>query len=126
MLFVRGTVLCGLVNPIFWALYLVWLIAAATGFDPVFPQFLLFISLFNLLIGNCAFTYLSMLAPIRRGWLGLIPFSLTMFGYWVLISIAAYRGLWQLVRDPFYWEKTTHGLSRHPAAQFAKPQEATP
>jgi len=122
--FIGGTVLAGLVNPIFWAIYLVWLIAAATGFDPVFPQFLLFISLFNLLAGNGAFTYLSMLAPIRRGWLDLIPYSLTVFGYWVLISIAAYKGLWQLIYDPFYWEKTQHGVSRHPAAQHPQLQEA--
>jgi cellulose synthase/poly-beta-1,6-N-acetylglucosamine synthase-like glycosyltransferase len=116
--FIGGTVLAGLLNPIFWAIYLAWLATAATGFDPVFPQSLLFLSLFNLIAGNGAFMYLSMLAPIRRGWLGLVPYSLTAFGYWVLISIAAYRGLWQLLRDPHYWEKTQHGLSRHPAAQF--------
>jgi cellulose synthase/poly-beta-1,6-N-acetylglucosamine synthase-like glycosyltransferase len=116
--FIGGTVLAGLINPIFWAIYLVWLATAATGFDPIFPQSLLFLSLFNLIAGNGAFMYLSMLAPIRRGWLGLVPYSLTVFGYWVLISIAAYRGLWQLLRDPHFWEKTQHGLSRHPAAQF--------
>jgi hypothetical protein len=64
----------------------------AANFDPLFPQFLLFLCLFNLLAGNGAFTYLIMLAPIRRGWLNLIPFSFTLFGYWVLISVAAYRG----------------------------------
>ena len=52
----------------------------------------MFLCLFNLLAGNGAFTYLIMLAPIRRGWLDLIPFSFTLFGYWVLISVAAYRG----------------------------------
>jgi hypothetical protein len=31
--------------------------------------------------------------------------------YWVLISIAAVKGFWQLFRNPWYWEKTTHGLS---------------
>jgi len=41
-----------------------------------------------------------------------IPYSLTVFGYWVMISIAAYMALWQLIRRPFYWEKTQHGLSR--------------
>jgi hypothetical protein len=32
--------------------------------------------------------------------------------YWTLHSIAAYVALWQLFRNPFYWEKTTHGLTR--------------
>ncbi len=98
-------------------LYGVWLVALWTGFDPIFPQFLLFLSLLNLLAGNGAFAYLSMLAPIRRGWLELVPYSLTVIGYWILLSIAAYRALWQLVRDPFYWEKTQHGGSRHVAQE---------
>jgi glycosyltransferase XagB len=29
--------------------------------------------------------------------------------YWLLISFAAYRAVWQLYRDPFLWEKTPHG-----------------
>jgi cellulose synthase/poly-beta-1,6-N-acetylglucosamine synthase-like glycosyltransferase len=110
--FIGGTVLSALFNPIFWALYLAWLIASSNGFDLFFPQILLFLSLLNLLAGNGAFIFLSMLGPIRRGWLYLIPYSLTVFGYWVLISIAAYRGAWQLLRSPFYWEKTQHGISR--------------
>ena len=116
MFFIGGTALSGLLNPIFWILYLVWLVAFTTGLDPLFPQILLLLALLNLLAGNGVFTYLTMLAPIKRGWLGLIPYSLTVFGYWVLISIAAYKALWQLVRSPFYWEKTQHGVSKHAQA----------
>jgi cellulose synthase/poly-beta-1,6-N-acetylglucosamine synthase-like glycosyltransferase len=124
--FIGGTALSGLLNPIFWALYAGWLIALWTGFDPIFPHFLLLLSLLNLLAGNGAFTYLSMLAPIHRGWLHLIPYSFTVLGYWVLMSIAAYRALWQLVRDPFYWEKTQHGQSRHVAQELRQAQSRTP
>jgi hypothetical protein len=59
-----------------------------------------------------------MLAPIHRRWLELIPYSLTVFGYWVLMSIAAYKALYQLLRDPFFWEKTHHGVSHYSAAEF--------
>ena len=113
VLFIGGTILSGILNPIFWLLYADWLVAIAAGFDPLFPQILLFLSLFNLLAGNGAFTYLSMIAPIRRGWLGLIPFSLTVMGYWFLLSVASYRALGQLLVNPFHWEKTQHGVSRH-------------
>jgi cellulose synthase/poly-beta-1,6-N-acetylglucosamine synthase-like glycosyltransferase len=125
LFFIGGTVAAGLFNPVFWLLYLVWLVSVSGGFDPVFPQPLLFLSLFNLLAGNGAFIFLLMLAPIRRGWLGLIPYSLTVMAYWVLISIAAYRGLWQLLRNPFYWEKTQHGLSKHESRAFTALQEAS-
>ena len=117
--FIGGTVVAGLFNPVFWLFYLVWVAASAANFDAVFPQSLLFLCLFNLLAGNGAFTYLLMLGPIRRGWLNLIPFSFTVFGYWVLISIAAYKALWQLLRAPFFWEKTQHGVSRHNGVQFS-------
>ena len=117
--FIGGTVFAGLLNPIFWILYAAWLVASASNVDPLFPQALLFLCLFNLLAGNGAFTYLIMLGPIRRGWLNLIPFSFTLFAYWILISVAAYKGFWQLIRDPFFWEKTQHGLSRHALPQLA-------
>ena len=123
--FIGGTVLSGLFNPLFWLLYVGWLLAAVTGFEAVFPEPLLFLSLFNLLAGNGALVFLNMLAPIRRGWLDLIPYSLTAFGYWVIISIAAYRGLWQLLRNPFYWEKTQHGVSKHVVRELAQAQEAS-
>jgi cellulose synthase/poly-beta-1,6-N-acetylglucosamine synthase-like glycosyltransferase len=126
LVFIGGTVLSALLNPVFWCIYLLWLTLLITGFDPIFPQFLLFISLFNLLAGNGAFIYLSMLAPIRRGWLDLIPYSLTAFGYWVLISTAAYRALWQLLRNPFYWEKTQHGVSRYIPRQQNDTETVTP
>ena len=123
--FIGGTVLAGLLNPLFWLFYLIWLAAGAANLDVIFPNSLLYLCLFNLLAGNGAFTYLLMLAPIRRGWLGLIPYSFTLFAYWVMISAAAYRALWQLVRDPFHWEKTEHGLSQH-AAPILSGAEAAP
>jgi cellulose synthase/poly-beta-1,6-N-acetylglucosamine synthase-like glycosyltransferase len=122
--FIGGTVLSGLLNPMFWLLYIAWMIAAISGLDAVFPEPLLFLSLFNLLAGNGALMFLNMLAPIRRGWLNLIPYSLTAFGYWVMLSIATYRGLWQLLRNPFYWEKTHHGVSRHVTRELAEAREA--
>ncbi len=124
--FIGGTVLAGLLNPLFWLFYLIWLAAGAANLDVIFPNSLLYLCLFNLLAGNGAFTYLLMLAPIRRGWLELIPYSFTLFAYWVMISAAAYRALWQLLRDPFHWEKTEHGLSQHSAAPVLSSAEAAP
>ena len=123
--FIGGTVFAGLLNPVFWVFYAIWVVASAANFDPIFPQFLLFLCLFNLLAGNGAFTYLLMLGPIGRGWLNLIPYTFTLIAYWVLISVAAYRGLWQLIRDPFFWEKTQHGLSRQSAGELSSAESAS-
>jgi cellulose synthase/poly-beta-1,6-N-acetylglucosamine synthase-like glycosyltransferase len=44
-----------------------------------------------------------------KGWWFTIA---TMPIYWLLMSIAAWMALWQLVFAPFKWNKTEHGLSK--------------
>jgi hypothetical protein len=39
-------------------------------------------------------------------WVALLPF------YYMLVSVAAWRGLWELITAPFHWNKTSHGLAR--------------
>jgi cellulose synthase/poly-beta-1,6-N-acetylglucosamine synthase-like glycosyltransferase len=122
--FIGGTMLSGLLNPLFWGIFVIWLITETAGFAFAFPPVLLCLALFNLLMGNGLFIYLAMIAPFRRGWLELTPYGLTVFWYWVLTSIAAFKGLWQLIVNPFYWEKTQHGISSHTAAEVAKAKAA--
>ncbi|MEP0190014.1 MAG: glycosyltransferase family 2 protein [Erythrobacter sp.] len=121
--FIGGTMLSGLLNPIFWGIFIFWLLTMTDMFDAVFPPVLLYLSLFNLLAGNGMFMFITMLAPFRRNWLELVPYSLTIFWYWVLMSIAAWKGAWQLITKPFYWEKTTHGLSAQTAEEVSKAQQ---
>lgn len=119
---VAGTPLTFLANPIMWLLYVGWLIFRAHGIDRLFPPPVLYVSLFDLLIGNGLMIYLSMLAVFKRRRYRLIPFALLNPLYWILHSIAAYKALWQLIWRPFYWEKTEHGVSRLAAA----PAESKP
>jgi cellulose synthase/poly-beta-1,6-N-acetylglucosamine synthase-like glycosyltransferase len=112
--FVGGTVLSALLNPLLWSLFLM-----SYFFD--LPSIGLLdasrsVSGFALLLGNALFAYLAMLGPYRRGWIDLSPFALLAPIYWLLISAAAYRALWQLARNPWHWEKTPHGVSRMPGA----------
>ncbi|MCX7931784.1 MAG: glycosyltransferase [Rhodovarius sp.] len=118
--FIGGTMLSGILNPIFWTIFAFWALTQTGVFDPVFPPLILWLSVMNLLLGNALFIYLTMVAPFRRRWLELAPWALTVPYYWVLLSIAAYKALWQLIRKPFYWEKTQHGLSKQMAEELAK------
>lgn len=34
-----------------------------------------------------------------------------MMFYFTLGTVAAYKALWELVRAPFFWDKTQHGVS---------------
>jgi len=76
-----------------------------------FPVWLLWICLINFIIGNSVMVYLSMMGPYKRGTFDLILWALLNPLYWILHSIASYKGLWQLLTKPHYWEKTEHGLT---------------
>jgi hypothetical protein len=58
---------------------------------------------------------------LRHGWVLLL-----MPLHWLLLSAAAWRALYQLLRDPFRWEKTAHGLARTSRlGEFAAQSEIT-
>ncbi|MDB5549212.1 MAG: putative glycosyl transferase, partial [Tardiphaga sp.] len=40
--------------------------------------------------------------------------------YWACLSLATWRALWQLLREPYRWEKTEHGLTTQPARRTAR------
>lgn len=63
----------------------------------------------NLGLGFASAITLGMVAVARRGRGHLARWAVLMPLYWLLISIAGYRALWQLVREPYRWEKTRHG-----------------
>ncbi|WP_371183165.1 glycosyltransferase family 2 protein [Xanthomonas sacchari] len=116
-LFVGGTFFTALAAPLMWLSYGLWLAVGSTFFDPFFPPALLYLSLLNLLLGNGFLIYMTLVAAFKRDYFRLAPYALTVPLYWLLQSIAAYKGLWQLIRNPFYWEKTTHGISKHMAEE---------
>lgn len=110
-LFIGGTFVSALVNPLMWTVFLVSHVMGVTIFEGPLGEFLARSSLFSLIAGNALYVYLAMLGPYRRGWLKLTPFGLTAPLYWLLISAAAWRAVWKLFRNPFHWEKTRHGIS---------------
>jgi hypothetical protein len=68
--------------------------------------------LFNLVAGFASAIALAVSMVLRRGWWRLAPSAISMPVYWLLISLAAYRAVWQLLTSPHLWEKTRHGARR--------------
>jgi len=62
--------------------------------------------------GVCAMTLPALTALRRRGWWELGPTVAALPVYYVLISWAAWRGLFEFVWAPSHWNKTDHGLAR--------------
>lgn len=113
-LFVGGTFLTALLNPLMWAVFLYSVLFGSVPYAGFLSAPSADFALLGLVAGNVLFTYLAMLGPYRRGWLDLTPQGFTAPFYWALISAASYRGLWHLFVKPWHWEKTHHGRSRQP------------
>jgi glycosyltransferase XagB len=107
-----GLIASALVHPLFYLLVSYhWLtgqlfLPAETTADAV----LWGVAWINLGLGYLVSIGLGAVSVCRRGRPGLMLYALMMPLYWLLISIAAYRAAWQLVRDPYLWEKTEHGV----------------
>ncbi len=112
-LFIGGTPLIFLITPMAWGVFICWLLTRTTALDPFFPPLVLYIGLFNLLIGNFMGIYLNMIAVYKREKFSLLPAAILNPVYWLLgHSVAAYKALAQLFTRPFYWEKTEHGITK--------------
>jgi len=92
------------------------------GEDPLWSTLsqVFFAASLCLLAGNLAFVLINAIAGRRPGQKGLWWAALLSPAYWVLISLAAWKGLWQLLVKPHYWEKTVHGLDHAPEAGESK------
>ena len=111
-LFVGGTPLLALLNPVFWTMTVAWFLFRPEFIVTIFPGWLYYVSLLCLLLGNFAFVYASMVAARAAGSPALVIAALLSPVYWVMMSIAAVKALIQLVHAPSFWEKTSHGLDQ--------------
>ncbi len=116
--------LTGLVNPIFWALTCLYVVAGPGPISPFFPPPVLITGLLTMLIGNLLMIEAMMAGCMARGLHRALRSMLLVPVYWGLMSVAAYKALLQLLRPSrrHYWELTTHGLvSDHTADAPVKP-----
>ncbi|PBC42417.1 N-acetylglucosaminyltransferase [Rhodococcus sp. ACPA4] len=106
-----GTPVVAALNTIFWLLSLGWILGQPAIIQQIFPSYVYFPALASLVFGNAAVMYMNLVACRETRNAALLIACLTAPLYWVLMSIAAIKGTYQLIMNPSYWEKTFHGLS---------------
>jgi cellulose synthase/poly-beta-1,6-N-acetylglucosamine synthase-like glycosyltransferase len=111
---VGGAVLAALVHGVFLGVLGVQLAtgmfwSAKTGvFDLVFAS--LYVT--TLGTGYALSALLGFIGLSRRRLLGSAWYLIFLPLYWLLLSAAAWRAVFQLMHSPYRWEKTAHGLAR--------------
>lgn len=105
-----GVILSALVHPWFYAV-----MAAELTIGPLttlhhhtLSDAVKIIGLTNLVLGYVSGVALGCVAVAGRGRQRLAISALMMPVYWLLVSLAAYRALFQLAFTPYTWEKTQH------------------
>lgn len=104
-----------LTNPVMWALTAAYGATKGTEtgnfIQDLFPAPLYYFALLSLVVWNFVLFYCNVYATVRHNLLDLTRFALLTPAYWVLMSVAAWAGLISLIRNPYYWAKTEHGVS---------------
>ncbi|WP_255304654.1 glycosyltransferase family 2 protein [Sporolactobacillus terrae] len=120
-----------MLNPIFWSLLVLWYATHAGWIPAFFPGPIYYLAAAQLILGNFLFIYSNMAGTYwvihdlhrkKENWLayGLVKYALLTPIYWIMMSLASFKALWQLIRKPFYWEKTEHGLDQHDQQNLAQ------
>jgi cellulose synthase/poly-beta-1,6-N-acetylglucosamine synthase-like glycosyltransferase len=108
-LIVGGNVLAALIHPIMLA----WLAVSIAIGLPLWSSYAA-VAWFGTALAGGYITSMALGAAglLRRGLVAHAWVLLFVPAHWLLLSLAAWRALYQLIRDPYRWEKTDHGLAR--------------
>ena len=108
-----GLILSALVHPLFYVLvaYHAWAGHLLAPSETLTGTVFWTIAWINLAAGYVTSILVGIVCVCRRGRASLAVSALCMPLCWLLISLAAYRALYQLMVDPYLWEKTEHGLA---------------
>lgn len=107
-LIVGGTVLAALVH----VLFVVELLRELATTPDIASSGMFHFYTMTLIAGYLASIGIAIVGLWRRQLMNCSWVLLFMPIYWLMLSFAAWRALIQLVRDPYHWEKTEHGLAK--------------
>ncbi|MEE6170264.1 MULTISPECIES: glycosyltransferase [unclassified Mycolicibacterium] len=113
-LVLAGTPIIAVLNLLFWFITVLWFLGQPAVVGEVFPVFIYFPALIAMVIGNFTVMYMNMVALREDDRSDLLLAALSVPLFWVMMSVAAAKGCYQMIRQPSFWEKTFHGLAERP------------
>ena len=113
-LIVGGNVLAALVHPLFMTGLIYSVASGAPMWRSDHATLAIFAGVYGVtaIVGYLTSAFLGWLGLSRRGLLSMAWILFLTPLHWLLLSLAAWRALFQLVTAPYAWEKTEHGLAK--------------
>lgn len=111
-LLLLGAVLSFLAQPLFWGTAIVWAVTDTVWWSGTLGKTLEY-TVIIVLAGGQIVTLLSAWQALKRRqarWL--FPWAFTLPFYWPLGGIAAYKAIYCLIKNPSFWAKTPHGITK--------------
>jgi hypothetical protein len=127
-LMIGGSALAAIVHPIFLIFVGRWLLSGqpvitdAEGWDDVF----VWLAGIVLAFGYAVSGFIGYVGLARRNLHSAARTLIFTPIHWILLSIAAWRALLQLIHEPYKWEKTEHGLAKNSRFATMNPPSAVP
>ncbi len=112
-LVVGGKIAFMFINPFLWVAtisYFALRSIVGPTIESLYPPVIFYMGAFSLVFGNFLFLYYYLIGCAKRQHWDLMKYVYLVPFYWLCISIAALRAVFQLVFKPHFWEKTHHGL----------------
>jgi glycosyltransferase XagB len=110
---VGGKVVSLFLNPLMWGLTVVYFAfrpAFGHTIESFFPSPVLYMGVFSFVFGNFFYLYRCMIGSAKRNFDGLIKYTFLVPFYWLGMSLAAWKAVFEMAFKPHYWAKTAHGF----------------
>lgn len=95
------------INPMLWLITILWLLSLFS--IGTISWYIWVPALLNLIVGNIVHMAMHFMAAFRTKRRDLSLLALLIPFYWALISLATYIASYEIFRDPYKWNKTSHG-----------------
>lgn len=126
---VGGKIMSMFINPLMWAVtaaYFAFRTQLGPFIETFFPAPVLYTGVFCFVFGNFLYLYYYLIGLSKRGYDGLVKYALLVPLYWLGMSFAAWKAVYEIFVKPHYWQKTVHGLHLPTAERPAVGAEDVP
>lgn len=118
VMFLGGAVFSALINPLLWFFFLAATFCASKMGHYDVVETLAVVSGSSLFVANAVLAGQILLSARWRKRAHSILYAFGIVVFWMLVSVAAWRALFQLCVRPHFWEKTQHGQSQRRSCEI--------